>query len=283
MRRPRNEPSGETVTVTYDSRFLGNQHQVQTPDVIPELSSDSVFLDGAPVITYTHFSLALSRARRLARWVAWNIDGAGFDFADSISRPGVEFHPDPRLPADVQTLDDVYSANSLDRGHLARRSELLWGPLEEAKRANVDSFTFTNITPQRDTFNQSRAAGIWGELENALLDSAKAEAQRVNVFAGPVLAADDLPYRGTLVPRSFWKVIAYLSEAQVTARAFVLQQNLDGLEPVTLEDFDVYQVHLEMITQLTGIIFDPALTPGAKVEATADGTRKLSSAADVSW
>ena len=51
----------------------------------------------------------------------------------------------------LQAGNEVYDRNRLDRGHLARRSDLLWGPAAEARRANSDSFYFTNISPQMAT------------------------------------------------------------------------------------------------------------------------------------
>ena len=59
-----------------------------------------------------------------------------------------EFRLDPRIPAAEQTGEEAYADNDLDRGHIARRSDLLWGTLTEARQANTDSFYFTNITPQ---------------------------------------------------------------------------------------------------------------------------------------
>ncbi len=121
------------------------------------LQDDTVRLDGSEVIPYTHFSLALSKSRRFARWVAWNIDGGTLK---KISRNGIPFIKDPRIPADFQSGDELYSGNRLDRGHLARRADLVWGTLSEAKSANIDSFFFTNITPQMDDFNQSSKDGV---------------------------------------------------------------------------------------------------------------------------
>lgn len=266
----------------YEAEFLGQDLGVAVPVIAAALADDSVLLHGTPVIDYTHFSLAMSRSRRLARWVAWNIDGADFEFADSISRDGVDFRPDPRLPEDVQTLADVYADNQLDRGHLARRADLLWGPLAEARQANEDSFYFTNIAPQRDTFNQSRASGVWGELEDALLTSAKADRQRVNAFAGPVLAPDDLPYRGVLVPRAFWKVITYSTDTQLRAHAFVLRQNLEGLEQLTLEAFEVFEVTVDDLEEETDLRFDPALA-AAVPQAIEPLPRRVRSSSDVAW
>ena len=105
-----------------------------------------------------HFTVRMHPTRRLASWVAWNIDGLRLFPSDSISRSGESFRADPRIPTTAQTLNEAYQDNRLDRGHIARRSDLLWGTLAEARTANSDSFFFTNITPQIDDFNQSGAA-----------------------------------------------------------------------------------------------------------------------------
>ena len=104
------------------------------PEPVGEVADDVLDVDGTTRWDYTHFSLAMSASRRLARWVAWNIDGLTLFPGDSIPRAD-DFRLDPRLPADAQTGEEVYAGNDLDRGHLARRSDLLWGTLDEAGRA----------------------------------------------------------------------------------------------------------------------------------------------------
>ena len=64
----------------------------------------------------------------------------------------------------------------------------------EAKRANGDTFHTTNCSPQVLGFNRSNKDGLWGELENYVLKQAKAE--RLSVFAGPVLSDDDEWFEG---------------------------------------------------------------------------------------
>jgi endonuclease G, mitochondrial len=278
----------------YDPAFL--DPEVATPTPVGDIADDLVTLDGRPQLDYTHFSLALSTSRRLARWVAWNVDGEAFDHADEIGREGIDFKPDERIPEDVQTLDDLYAGNDLDRGHLARRSDLLWGGLEEARQANEDSFFFTNITPQMAGFNQSMAGGKWGELEDALLEQTTAEGLRLCVLAGPVLDADDPTYRGELIPLDFWKAIAYVAEGELRVRAFVLTQNLDGLarrapapatiDEVDLSEFDVYAVTLDDLSERTSLAFaDPLLdadgAPRAGVSRQAP--QRVGSVADISW
>ena len=159
----------------YDVDFLGTS--LEPPSSLSEGELD-----------YTHFTLQMHPTRRLAWWVAWNIDGLRLFPGDSISRSGESFRADPRIPETDQTLDAAYADNVLDRGHIARRSDLLWGTLAEARAANSDSFFFTNITPQHQDFNQSGRNGTWGLLENAVLAQEGLEDRRLTLFAGPVLA-----------------------------------------------------------------------------------------------
>jgi endonuclease G len=203
---------------------------------------------------YTHFSLAMSASRRFARWVAWNIDGNSIKL---LPRTGIDFVTDPEYAVAHQVDDRLYSKNPLDRGHIARRADLVWGELDEAQRANVDSFFFTNITPQLDDFNQSARRGIWGKLENVIFEEVEVDDLRVSVLGGPIFGPDDFPYRGILVPRSFWKIVAYVEGGALRAKAFVLTQDdlESNLEALPLDDFKVFQVTLEDLRQRTRLTF----------------------------
>src|SRR3954463_13537868 len=122
----------------------------------------------------------------------------------------------------------LYAQNQLDRGHIARRADLLCGTREQAQQANSDSFCFTNITPQLAGFNQSRQHGLWGELEDAIYEDVDVDDLRISVFGGPIFKDTDFAYRNVPVPRSFWKLIAYVEAGTLNAKAFVLTQ--DDLE-----------------------------------------------------
>ena len=102
--------------------------------------------------------------------------------------------------------------------------------LAEAKRANKDSFFFTNITPQMDDFNQSVKDGLWGRLEDAVFQETDVEDLRVNMFGGPVFREDDRQFRGVRLPREFWKVIVFVEGNKLKAKGFLLTQNLNVRE-----------------------------------------------------
>jgi endonuclease G len=264
----------------YSADFLGQR--VDPPAIGPALQDDTVRLDGSEVIPYTHFSLALSKSRRFARWVAWNIDGGTLK---KISRTGIPFIRDSRIPAEFQNGDELYNSNRLDRGHLARRADLLRGPLSDAKKANKDSFFFTNITPQMDDFNQSSKDGVWGRLEDAVFADVDVQDLKVSAFGGPVFHDDDRVYRDTPLPREYWKVLAYVEQGQFKSHAFLLTQNLNPFEAIDFDEFRAFQISTTELEERTHLQFAAALsTANAFAARTAIGDREpLNGVGDILW
>lgn len=262
----------------YDPRFLGPD--TGTPEVADTGQRGTT---NPPRLDYCHFSLELNTDRRLAWWCAWNIDG--LRLVPGVGRDDQRFVPDRRVALDAQTTERVYAANRLDRGHIARRADLLWGTLAEAQQANSDSFYFTNITPQMDDFNQSSKGGVWGSLENAVITfDGLAPQRRVSVFGGPVLRPDDPPYRGLVrIPVEHWKVIVYLVGTELRTRAFLLSQTID-LEVATPDDvfepFATYEVDLPTLQNRTGLRFPTLAT--AVPEATF-GPALVEHVTDITW
>ena len=264
----------------FDPDFLGTT--VAAPAPVGAVADDVLEVDGTTQWDYAHFSLAMSTSRRLARWVAWHIDGLTLFPSESIARAD-EFRLDPRLPAESQTGEDVYADNDLDRGHLARRSDLLWGTLDEARAANEDSFFFTNIAPQMNDFNQSGLDGVWGLLEDAVLEQAGLERRRLTLFGGPVLTDDDVAHRDVLVPGAYWKVIVYVIDGTLSARCFVLAQEVDPLRlSVTLDDFATHEVSLGDLEELLSLSFVSLHAPAVGVRPDAP-PRRITDVRDVDW
>ena len=93
----------------FDPKFLSTQ--VSLPAMSGAAADDAVVVNGSSVIDYTHFSLALSASRRLARWVAWNVDGKRMQ---KLSRSSMKFRLDRRVPPQMQVGDELYSDNRID-------------------------------------------------------------------------------------------------------------------------------------------------------------------------
>ena len=218
-------------------------------------------------LDYTHFSITMSRSRRLALYVGVNIDGAKHV---DIVRSNDTWAYDGRLPTDAQVGEDLYAGNGLDRGHLVRRQDPNWG--DNANTANLDTFHFTNCSPQMSGFNQK----TWLELEDYILDNTQRWKARATVFSGPVFSDNDRVYRGVKIPQAFWKVVAYLSDdGKPSASAYMIDQRreLDQLDLV-FGQLRTYQRSVIAIEQLTGIRFGQlADYDGFSNEERATGTR----------
>ncbi|MBN9213498.1 MAG: hypothetical protein ABS62_05705 [Microbacterium sp. SCN 70-200] len=267
-----------TVAATgFDVDFLGTATPL--PALTEWAAADTLRVDGSEWLDYTHFSLSMSRSRRLARVVAWNIDGATLK---DVSRSGIPFRPDPRIPESAQFVNDLYANNDLDRGHVARRADLTWEP--GAGQANRDSFYFTNITPQLNDFNQASRGGLWGRLEDDLLAEARLTEQRISVFGGPLLTDADPVYRDAGIPTAYWKMFVYRIDGELRLQGFLLRQNLDRLETSAFptEKWAMYAYSTEQLRVAAGVDFG-AYTGWERARQAAVGAAEWGPLSAVEW
>lgn len=207
-------------------------------------------------LRYHHFSVVMHRKRRMALFTAVNIDGGQ---SQQLSREPDRWIRDPRIAADEQTDEAIYRQNDLDRGHLVRRLDPAWGA--GAKAANDDTFHFTNCTPQHHEFNAD--ATLWVGLEDYVLRNTDTNDLKVSVLTGPVLADDDLPYRGIELPKQFWKVVSVVKQdGTLSSTAYLLSQEalLDEFKmspaEFTFGAYRTYQVPVRRIADVTGLDLD---------------------------
>jgi len=209
-------------------------------------------------LTYDHYSVLMCRERRLAFLSAGNFD------------PAVPIHPardkqpwsiDPRLDEHHQADNRFYKFNDLDRGHLFRRTDGSWGDtLNEALRADHDTYFWTNIAPQHEIYNQSKKEKdwlLWGQLENHV--TTQAGNSRLSIINGPVFSVDDPVHRGLSIPKAFWKVVISCKDDKLRVHAFKIGQEslIDDLARERFEPgpFGVYQVKLRDLERQTHLDF----------------------------
>jgi len=293
----------------YDPKFLGAA-AVPLPKVTSEQLGKVFLLPGKKAeLKYWNYSVVLNRTRALAYFSAANVDAAGFrgnrdadgdtwfrdtrvDSVDKAAQTGAEFYKKQSAFEADRTL------NPFDQGHLTRRSDLQWGASDKtAKRNGDDSYHYTNCTPQHWQFNQnsraSAATGIWFRLEDAAIASLADGATRLCVINGPLFDAPlckagtdgrlrldlkgkrvaDETFGGVKIPKQFFKVIAYVADQALKAKAFVVTQEdlLAGIarlrpEEAALTSLEVrlYQVRVAELERLTGLDFGPLAAHDAK-------------------
>ncbi len=266
----------------YRPEFLGTGRRVRLPVLSAAQEEDAVPVPGRSdfVLAYTHFSVVMCRSRRLCYFTAVNIDGN-----QSVNlRRADNWFLDPRIPADSQCGNELYRNNNLDRGHMVRRLDPVWGPAAVARAANDDTFFYTNACPQHAHLNQR----TWNDLEDYILTNADQRNLKVSVFTGPALGPADPVYRGVRIPLDYWKVVVMLkANGRLSATAYVLTQRslVDDFEaPFVFGQYRTYQVPITRVGNLTGLSFGnlPDFDPLAGSEATAAAdVRPLDSVADV--
>jgi endonuclease G len=202
-----------------------------------------------PELKYEHFSVIMSASRKMPKVTACNIDGR-----ESRRLPRIQsWKFDGRLNADDQWGNDLYVDNDLDKGHMVRREDPIWGELSISTQANIDTFHYTNSCPQISAVNQQ----IWLGLEDYILGHTREDEMRVSVFTGPFFTSNDMTYRGARIPKSFWKVVAFLlpdGRPSATAYRVSQEQELQDLEFV-FAGYSTFQISIRQVADETGIDF----------------------------
>ncbi|MDQ7821250.1 MAG: DNA/RNA non-specific endonuclease [Candidatus Eremiobacteraeota bacterium] len=252
----------------YEESFLGGDKKVPFPKMTDDTAETVLHFgrEGETVRNYTHFSIVMNKDRKMALFTANNLDGKSL--RDDIKRGKWEI--DEIIGAENQLGDYIYSGNNLDRGHMVRRRDVVWGDRQEATRANNDTFFFPNAVPQHGSLNQNN----WHDLENWLLQRADQQEKRLSVFTGPVFSSDDISYRGSQLPGEFWKIVILERESdhKLAAAAFMMSQKeliqhinnkktpqgRGGGESQDMVDTSAvapYQVTIDTIEKATGLDF----------------------------
>ena len=274
----------------YDPDFLnapGQDHSLAAVRVpLPTPADPSVLAkakDGATLLPYENFSVAMHAKRRLALFTASNVTKEPTlrkpDPSEDYSRRGLSglgpndqerWYLDPRLDEKFQLPDVFFTKDrgAFDKGHIVRRDDVAWGRTYPIlRRANGDTYHVTNCSPQVAGFNRSNAGeDNWGDLENVVLSEAANE--RLCLFAGPVLEDSDEVFVGkgdggiTLrakVPKQFWKLIVSRVEDGIAAYGFVLDQDLSDVslttEFVVPAEFVPSMVSIADIESMAGVSF----------------------------
>jgi len=133
----------------------------------------------------------------------------------TMKRP--KFKPDTQIAADDQAVDKSYVRSGYARGHIVPANDMSW-----AKAAYDTTFHFSNVVPQKQTFN----AGTWLGEEDAFRKYVKAKNTLMWVFSGVYGTVEDdpttpaiegptigsAPYTPT-VPKCFYKIVVARPDA----------------------------------------------------------------------
>jgi endonuclease G len=187
------------------------------------------------IVEHPGFTLAYCEKHEQAAWVAYELTAD--EIAGSVSRTD-RFLEDKTIHTGSAT-DNDYKGSGYDRGHLAPAADMKWS--EEAMNA---SFYFSNMSPQRPSFNR----GVWKRAEEQVRDWAL-HYDAVYVTTGPVLnkiiaqignnkVSVPAYYYKTVLDKKMEKAIAMLipnEGSKAELQSFCI--SVDSLEALTGLDF----------------------------------------------
>ncbi len=206
-------------------------------------------------LCYRNFSVIMSKTRKFCRVTVVNIAGDQPFF--KVKR--VSFKRDPRVGENQIDDERLYGPQSFSRGHMVRRTDPLWGDADSAKQANSDTSHYTNALPQVQKFND----GLWGDLEDHIIEETLSRHSRVTVFTGPILTDDDPLYiNDTIaVPDSFYKLVVTRNVANDALLALAFRKKCltmprpDSFAGFDAGDFKTDQIRVADLEKLTGLKF----------------------------
>jgi endonuclease G len=254
----------------YKPTFLGTNFKIPLPGMTSEVERELATLKNSTrtELKYNHYSLRVNKERRTPFFAAVNIDGAFLwtvqGFGTRPPRP--TWSVDPRMDESLQPDDDIFG-NAMQRGHLFKREDAMWGADKDAcKKADEHSFTITNATPMIANFNNVE----WGDLEDIVTRECSL-GKKVTYFAGPVFRSSD-PFfnelrrnvpaaerrQGMRVPMTFWKIVAWVENSKLKSAGFMLTQRDEITAHGLIEEINFGQYRkkrIKDIEQATGLKF----------------------------
>lgn len=251
----------DKVRPGYHPHFLSDDAEVPLPAVT----------GSAVVLRYLHFTVVMHPGRRLAHYVAYNIDGNSLVFVPPDAR---QWTIDPLIPASVQMNAALTSHSQFNRGHLVSPMSVCWGDPEEAAVAARQASFFPNVSPQHESVN----IGSWLRLEQWERKTASRFGRAVG-FSGPIFSLNDEPFRGEMhledgvlamdtfrIPRRFWKVVVVRRKnGQLACDSYVVDNPKTASKSARRAGSSILRVSLSDLEEKAGVKFALALHKARKL------------------
>lgn len=241
----------DNVRKGYDPFFLDKGVKLMLPEV----------KGTADIIHYANFSIVMNPTRRMAWYVAYNMDGTSY--IDGLPRSD-SWMPDPLWPLSLQPSNAHFVRSGWHRGHLLSPGTVCWGDKRIAGIARRQANYWTNTTPQSGDMNVK----WWLQLEKFERKIAEKREKAIGL-SGPVFRDDDESFRDEFekddmfvahdtyrIPKAFWKIIITQNGHDMEYCAFILDQakleKKAKSKPFLITD---HLVSVKLLQEKTGLVF----------------------------
>lgn len=195
-------------------------------------------------VEQVNYCMEFNKAKRHSRWVAYTLHSG--NCMARVSRTDL-FTADPSIAESDQASRSDF--NGYDRGHICPSADRL-GSAE----ANMQTFYYSNMSPQKSSFNQS--GGAWYEHEGIVRSLGRNAQKRDTLYIvkGGVIENKELLSEVTssqrcVIPRFYFMALLVLKNNRYKAIAYWFDQKLNTSTDITIDALE----------DSTGIDFFPAL------------------------
>lgn len=192
-----------TVSVESSSTGGGDSDELSTPDGYFETPYYSENTSTLQTVTHyvgniRNYTINFDLSNKIANWVAYPLS----NYYIGSSGRNDKFQPDPSFPTSSQMQKKTLSGSQYDKGH-----QIPSGSRTKSKEFNVQTFYFSNMTPQLSSFNQK----IWNKLE-LKVRSYLTSCDTIYVVTGAVLKTigglEKVNYfKNIAIPNYYYKVL----------------------------------------------------------------------------
>ena len=145
---------------------------------------------------------------------------------------------------------DHYTNSGYDRGHMAPNFAIA---TRYGREAQLETFLMTNIIPQSPQLNRE----WWARVESLIARDYSKSFGEVWVITGPIFKEKGNWINNAVkIPSHNFMIIKVVVNSELWMMAFLVPQDIEGNEPL-----EPYLASVNEVEQLTGLNFNPLLSP----------------------
>lgn len=184
---PEPEPPVPEANVNANQAVEGKDYV--TDYSIPRLDPSNYYVEHVVTVSgkqFLNYALEWNAGKKHAAWVAFSFDK--LTSANSVKRTDA-WDADPQLPAEMRTTEEMHKRDGFDKGHLVASYDRVY-----SKAANEQTFYYSNMSPQLNSFN----GGFWASFEGLVQKWARSgKYDKLYVAKGGTLDRLLVGYTGT--------------------------------------------------------------------------------------
>ncbi len=197
-------------------RILGDTTLIELPRLSGD-ANDFFITHKVENGTRVNYSLEWNCKKYHSRWVCFSFDQYT---AQINTKRSDAWSWDPLVPTKYEVYRNDFESRTYARGHMVASFDRIY-----SSEANIQTFYYTNMSPQRHEHNE----GIWGQLEGVVQGWARSmgKNEKLYIAKGGTIRDDQIEFHRSnnklVIPKYYWMAIARQNGTEWHAIAFLTE------------------------------------------------------------